>query len=313
MSTSDPRAAAGRLLGLGRGGAGRIEVWSWASFALLGLGVVGIGYLGARTGGRGPVWLWLDGRFLLVAVSFAWLLVGLGWSALHRPFLQRRRGRAFVALILVIGFLPLPMPYPSSMELSPSSLHFQLPLEGEWVVHLSGTGGGPLSSFTADRRYGLHLARAEDLALIDLPEQATECAGHGGAVLAPVAGRVAWVRDDLPDASMGAGARGDQPELGNVIVLEVAEGQFLFLGHLLAGSCGVVVGEEVVAGQALARLGFSGRFRFTPVPHLSLHLQNSAEEGWGEPIPLTFRGYVQDGVAVPRAVPRQGATVRRGE
>ena len=311
MSAVDGQAAGVRVHGGESPPQAPIEVWSWLAFGMLALAVGGIVYLGARPGGIGPIWFWLHGRFLLVGAAFFLTLVGLAWSARYPPFLQRRRGRAFLSLVLVVGVLPLPMPYPSSRERSPSRVPFVLPLEGTWVVHQSGTAGGPLSAMTADRRFGLHFVHPDDLAPEVAGEHASEYAGYGATVLAPAPGVVAWVRDGLPDRSLAESAYGDMPELGNVIVLEVAEDQYLFFGHLAAGSLRVAVGDTVVVDQALGQVGFSGRFRFTPMPNLSLHLQSAPDEGWGEPIPWTFRDYVGGVTAVPNGVPAQGQSVRR--
>ena len=154
----------------------------------------------------------------------------------------------------------------------------------------------------------------DDLARESRPAAATDFAGYGATVAAPAAGVVVWVRDDVPDRALGDASR-EGPELGNVVVLEVGEDQYLFLGHLRAGSLRVQVGDEVTAGQPLAEVGFSGFFRFTPLPNLALHLQSTPEEEWGEAVPWTFRGYVvQDEAgdrAVERGVPGQGQAVRR--
>lgn len=308
---SDPRAEAARALGADGQPTGRIELWSWLAFGVLGAAGGGVAYLGARPGGTGPIWFWLHGRFLLVGLALLLLLLGLLLAWRRPPFLQRRRGRAFLALVLVIGILPLPMPYPSSKERAPSAVPFVLPLEGTWVAHQSGTEGGPLSAMTADRRYGLTLALAADLDLEAVPTSAAEFAGYGAPVDAPADGVVVWVRDGLPDRTPAESLRAEGPELGNVVVLEVGEEQYLFLGHLRAGSLRVQVGDRVTVGQPLAEVGYSGSFRFTPVPNLALHLQSTSEEGWGEAVPWTFRDYLVGDRAVERGVPAQGQAVRR--
>jgi Peptidase family M23 len=304
----DGRAAAARALGADGEESKSIEPWSWLAFAILGAAIVGLGILGARPGGKLPIWIWLHGRFLLVASALVLLLVGGGWSLRHRPCLQRRRGRAFLALVLVIGLLPFPMPYPSSFELHPSGVPFELPVEGEWQVHAAG---GPLAAFTADRRYALHLVKPEDLTRAGAPTSPESWAAYDAPIYAPAAGTVAWTRGDLPDRGMNEAAGGDTPELGNVVVIEVAEGQHLFLGHLRAGSLTVAAGDTVEQGQLIGRLGFSGRFRITPLAHLSIHLQAGPEEAWAEPVPWTLRHYVADGVAVPRGTPGEGQLVAR--
>jgi len=308
---SDPRAEAARVLGADDVATGKLEVWAWLAFAVLAAAGGGVAYLGARPGGTGPIWFWLHGRFVLVLVALFLLLVGLvvGWR--RPPFLQRRRGRAFLALVLVVGVLPLPMPYPTSKERTPSAVPFLLPLEGTWIAHQSGTEGGPLSAMTADRRYGLTFVHPDDLAREPRPAAAADFAGYGAPVASPAAGVVVWVRDGQPDRAPADSTRAEGPELGNVVVLEVADEQFLFLGHLRAGSLCVQVGDEVAAGQPVAEVGYSGFFRFTPVPNLALHLQSTPEERWGEAVPWTFRRYVSGDRAVERDVPAQGQAVRR--
>ncbi len=310
---STPKARAARVLGVEDSASGGLELWTLAAFGIFCVAGAGIVFLGARPGGRAPIWFWLHGRFLLVALSFLWSLVGLGWAWSHPPFLQRRRGRAFIALVLVVGVLPLPMPYPTSHEHRPSHLGFLLPLRGTWVVHQSGTSGGPLAALTADRRFGLTLVDPRDLERETPPETAQGWAGYGRTVEAPADGTVVWVRDGLPDRSPAAAGGGDDPELGNLIVIEVAEEQYLFLAHLARGSLRVAPGDEVSAGEPLAQVGFSGRMRFTPYAHLSLHLQDSPEEGWGEAIPWTFRHYESGESPMERGIPQAGERVRRGD
>lgn len=311
MSTLDGRAEGARVLGADDTAHGKVELWAWMAFGLLALALCGVVFLGARPGGRAPIWFWLHGRFLLVGAAFLLSLVGLGWSAWRRPFSQRRRVRAFVSLALVVGILPLPMPYPTSKELTPSRLPFALPLEGDWAVYQSGTEGGPLSAMTADRRFGLHLVHPEDLTRVRAGEGAAGFAGHGAVVQAPAAGVIAWVRDGLPDRSLSECTRPGPPELGNVVVIAVGEEQFLFLSHLQEGSLLVAAGDEVRKGQPLARIGFSGHFRFTPLPNLSIHLQSTPVEGWGEAVPWTFRGYLVGDRAIASGMPSQGVVIRR--
>lgn len=311
MSTLDRRAEGVRFLGADDATHGKVEVWAWMAFGVLALALGGVVFLGTRPGGRAPIWFWLHGRFWLVGIAFLLTLVGLGWSAWRRPFSQRRRVRAFVSLALVVGILPLPMPYPSSKEFTPSRLPFVLPLEGDWAVHQSGTEGGPLSAMTADRRFGLHLVHPNDLAREVPGEGASGYAGYGTVIQAPATGVIAWVRDGLPDRPLVECTSPGPPELGNVVVIEVAQEQFLFLSHLQEGSLLVAAGDKVAKGDPLARIGFSGHFRFTPLPNLSMHLQSTPEEGWGEAIPWTFRGYLVGDTATARGIPSQGAIIRR--
>jgi murein DD-endopeptidase MepM/ murein hydrolase activator NlpD len=94
---------------------------------------------------------------------------------------------------------------------------------------------------------------------------------------------------------------------GNHIVLEVAQNQFLFIGHLKPGSIKVKPGDVVEVHQEIGRVGNSGR---TPVPHVHIHLQDSPELGFGEGIPLYFYDYRCDGKFVERGIPSGGTAAQ---
>ncbi|MDT3737727.1 MAG: urea transporter [Denitratisoma sp.] len=89
----------------------------------------------------------------------------------------------------------------------------------------------------------------------------------GAPVLAPIAGQVARLRDDLPDASPGEMDTANN--WGNHLVLRTGSLHVL-LAHLKRGSAKVRIGEWVGAGQQLAACGSSGR---SPFPHLHLQVQ----------------------------------------
>lgn len=95
----------------------------------------------------------------------------------------------------------------------------------------------------------------------------------GAPVLAPIAGQVVRLRDDLRDAAPG------EPDLannwGNFVLLR-AGGLHILLSHLKRGSVRVRIGEWVSAAQPLAACGSSGR---SPVPHLHLQVQRDDELG----------------------------------
>lgn len=61
---------------------------------------------------------------------------------------------------------------------------------------------------------------------------------------------------------------------GNVIVIELDNGQFVVLAHLRQGSLQVEIGDLVQTGDMLARVGNSGN---TTMPHLHLQVQTHAD------------------------------------
>ena len=83
--------------------------------------------------------------------------------------------------------------------------------------------------------------------------------------------------------------------------MEVAPGEYLFIGHLRRGT--VAVGERVIPGQLLGRVGNSGN---SSEPHVHLHLQDTMRPYFGEAIPFYFSWYQQDGDLVNRGMPEGG-------
>jgi hypothetical protein len=92
------------------------------------------------------------------------------------------------------------------------------------------------------------------------------------SVLAAAPGRVARLRDGMADISVRApGAPGlSGNECGNGVVIDHGNGWETQYCHLARGSLVVKVGDTVMAGQPIARVGLSGNTEFS-----HLHLQVS--------------------------------------
>ena len=266
----------------------RLELWVRFAFGVMILTGFLVLYMGARPGGRGPILVYNWGPRILGPLALLTFAVGFGWSAFHRPLLRRGRLPALAGLALLVVGAGAHLPYPSSHEGKPSAVAFQLPVEGTWTVRWGGEGPGVnLLAPLPDRRWGLVLVVEQDGSTYTGDGRAPEnYHAYGGPVLAPAAGRVVRVVDDLPDRPPGERARGEA--LGNYVVLEVAPGEFAFLAGLQPGSVQVAVGDTVEARQRLARVGSSAASWLTPEPHLALHLQDTPEPYWGEAIPLSL-------------------------
>lgn len=316
-SAEQRRARALEGLGLDGGSRGPPEAWAVLAFGMLALLVAAVFYLGTRPGGRAPIWVYVHGRHWLALGALLLLGVGLVWSARRGPFLQRRRGRAFLSLVLVIGVAPFPMPYPSSREGRSSSVVFRLPVDGEWIVAQGGERreDNLFAAMTHDRRWALALVPpSEPGAGRGAARSPGESPAWGRPVLAAAAGRVVRVRDGVGDLTELGRTRPDAPPLGNLVVLEVAPDEYLFTCHLREGSVAVAVGQQVSAGDVLGAVGFSGRFTFVREPHVAVHLQDTPDDFWGEAIPWHLCDYEADGRPVARGLPRGGgATPSAGQ
>ena len=108
-----------------------------------------------------------------------------------------------------------------------------------------------------------------DIRLRDMAAQAA-----GVNVLAAAPGRVARLRDGVADISVkapGAPPLAGQ-DCGNGVVIDHGDGWETQYCHLARGSVMVKQGDQVAAGQPMARIGLSGN---TEYPHLHLTVRNA--------------------------------------
>lgn len=98
---------------------------------------------------------------------------------------------------------------------------------------------------------------------------------RGVDVLAAAPGRVVRLRDGEPDISVKDPAAPPVAgrECGNGVVIDHGGGWETQSCHLARGSIRVTVGQEVAAGQPIARVGLSGN---TEYPHLHLTVRQGA-------------------------------------
>jgi len=252
------------------------EPWAWAAFVLAGLVAAIFLYLGLRPGGRGPIVAYSLGLPILGTLSGLWMAVGMIWSVLHKPVLQRGRLKALVAGGASIWVASLPIAYPSSYEGKPSPLAFQLPFEGERSVRWGGLEREDNALiFDPARRFGVVFEQPKGASPTD--------------VLAPAAGElVAWVEAD----SGGVWSA----------VLEVGVDRYLVLSGL---------GEQPAPALG-ARLEAGAQLGLALGPTLTVHLEDRPDPGSGEGIPFYFRD-IRAGEAVrERGLPVRGERVRQG-
>jgi hypothetical protein len=125
---------------------------------------------------------------------------------------------------------------------------------------------------------------------------------YGLPVLAPADGTVRVVMNEDEDVPIGQDF-GFKNAGGNQVVIEVAANEFLFICHMQPGSITVRPGDRVTTGQVLGRVGNSGH---TSEPHIHIHLQDTADDGWGEGIPLYFHHYRSGDQLIDRGIPTGG-------
>lgn len=173
--------------------------------------------------------------------------------------------------------------YPSSYDDRTARWCLALPLAGELVVLQGGrTLDSNAHAGDPSQRY------AYDLSILKDGSEALNDDAYGRPVSAPMAGVVVAVGDGVPDQAPGAAAwPHGSAAIGNHVVLQIDDGQFLFVGRLQSGSTRVRPGDRVEAGEPLGRVGNPD----AGVPRLHVHLQDQPELHRGEAIPVDFCHY----------------------
>ena len=122
--------------------------------------------------------------------------------------------------------------------------------------------------------------------------------GHGAGVVAAADGTVVAVRDGLPEQSPNSLPAGIDPTqtTGNQVIVQIRPDTWALYAHLQPGSIAVAVGDEVVAGQALAGLGNSGN---TIAPHLHFGLLDGPDPGTASSVPFVLDRYTVSGAVDP--------------
>ena len=184
----------------------------------------------------------------------------------------------------------------------------RLPFDGEWYVTAGGrTVEQNQHSLDFSNRFAYDMVRAADLDLAAAPGRNEGFATFGSPILAPGGGRVAAVRDGVPDNKPGEVNPDDDVRIGNYVSIDHGNGEFSVLGHLKRGSIQVAVGDSVQAGDIVGLAGNSGN---SNGPHLHYNLQDRATPNRGQSLPAQFLHYTTDGDIVERGEPVQGQRIR---
>jgi len=176
---------------------------------------------------------------------------------------------ALAAIGLAVALAPAAASAPGQPSLS-FPLACQLGRTCE-IQHYVDRDPGP---GTRDYRCGLQTYDTHSGIDIRLPDMAAQ--RRGVAVLSAAAGRVARLRDGVPDISIrapGAPSVANQ-ECGNGVVVDHGNGWETQYCHLARGSISVKVGDAVTAGTPLGRVGLSGNTEF---PHLHMTVRHAGQ------------------------------------
>lgn len=128
--------------------------------------------------------------------------------------------------------------------------------------------------------------------------------GYGADVVAVADGRVVRAQDGISENIPRLDGKVIMPVpltettvMGNMVALQIGEGQYAFYAHLQPGSLRVKVGDHVRKGQLLGKLGNAGN---SVGPHLHFQVGNSPELNGSDAVPYVFGSYWLSGYARDR-------------
>lgn len=132
------------------------------------------------------------------------------------------------------------------------------------------------------------------------PTDVTANVAYGADILAVADSTVVEVLDELPDQPPGklpdpAAITMDTVD-GNHIVLDLGGGLYGFYAHLQRGSVLVKPGQQVTAGEVMAKLGNSGN---TSGPHLHFHVMDGPSVLGSEGQPYVIKSFQTAGTIDP--------------
>jgi hypothetical protein len=169
----------------------------------------------------------------------------------------------------------------------------RFPFQGKGLI----TQGGALDDGHRNRsgQFAIDAMGLSDLyaVMARTGDSSDSVAGWGRTILAPAAGTVVVARNDRPDQPVlgnsdpryYADGFADGGDPGNHVVIDHGEGEFSMLAHFQHGSVLVNVGDRVVQGQPLGKLGASGD---TSAPHVHHQLQSGPDWTRADALPHQY-------------------------
>jgi len=169
------------------------------------------------------------------------------------------------------------------------------PIRGHGIIGqdyiTNGGHGGFWNGFAID----IDGLDQKDGELSDANENAAD-AGWGREILAPAAGIVVYVRNDVPNGPH----YGEEPDsdyykplhdpvmayAGNCVIIDHGNSEYSVMMHMQPGSVTVKVGDRVATGQVMGKLGSSGD---AVGPHLHYQLQSGPKLFRDQSLPVRFQ------------------------
>ncbi len=183
----------------------------------------------------------------------------------------------------------------------------ELPFEDEWFVVWGGKSIFQNKHFNnRNERYAMDVLQVVDGSSFTGDGTKNEdyyC--FGKRLNAPSDGKIVALKNNIEDNIPGVLNKDES----NYVIIDHLNGEFSVLLHLKKGSIIVAVGDTVVKGQEIGKVGNSGN---STQPHLHYQLATSNSlDGNGIGLPIQFLNYYEDNVLVERGEPIRGQIVRK--
>jgi len=230
-------------------------------------------------------------KTLFVVIFSAWALLETFMSLsipenLPETSVFRRSLHFLTVVICIAGAVFLfpkiiqSYPFPAESE----CVLLDHPVRGEW---LSGHAGATtLTNAHYKNRYAIDcLKLGPDGRFYKEDENdVTDFYSYGEPVYAPADGRITEVTNGF--ASDVFGEPDTENPGGNYVILDIGNGKYFYVGHLMKSKIPVEEGQAVTKGDILGYIGNSGNTSF---PHLHMHVQNKPTADYEGRITYPFR------------------------
>jgi hypothetical protein len=172
------------------------------------------------------------------------------------------------------------------------------PIRGHGIIgqdYVTNGGHGGHGDFSDEFGIDIDGLDQNDGELSDANENSSD-AGWGREIIAPAAGTVVYARNDVPTNPHPGEEPGEDwyrtlhdpvnASAGNCVIIDHGNSEYSVMMHMQPGSVAVKVGDRVVAGQVVGRLGNSGD---AFGPHLHYQLQSGPRLWEYQSLPVRFQ------------------------
>jgi hypothetical protein len=204
----------------------------------------------------------------------------------------------------IAGLFIKPAVDPAAHDNDETKARLRPPFRGTWTAHNADRNSSNHHYSNASQRFAVDWLIVDEKGVTHKGDgkSLSDYFAYGQQALAAAEGTVVTVVDGIPENTI-VGETDPYFVPGNIVVLDLGNGEFATYCHLIPGSMLVKKGDRVKAGAPLARVGNSGN---STEPHLHFHLSDSPRMATAHGLPAKFRDVIADGKKVESSWPVEG-------